>query len=157
MPGNSLDKARAAYAYVEFLARNRAGYFATLPAAAEHLKKLATHDIRYIAHEYLTPHGDPFWFDEVASAMAEAGLAFAGSLTPADNYPELMVPAAFRDLARRGHARGRARGDRDTVANTSFRQDLYVAQPPRSLDARSGSRALAGTAFCLVDLPEALP
>ena len=56
-----------------FLARNRAGYFATLPAAAEHVEKLAAHDIRYVAHEYLTPHGDPFWFDEVAAAMARPG------------------------------------------------------------------------------------
>ena len=31
VPGDSLDKARAAYAHVRSLARNRAGYFATLP------------------------------------------------------------------------------------------------------------------------------
>ena len=68
-PASSLDKARAAFAHVDLLARNRAGYFATQPAAAEHVKSLATQDIRYVAHEYLTPHGDPFWFDEVAAAM----------------------------------------------------------------------------------------
>ena len=38
-PGDSLDKARAAFAHVEFLARNGAGYFATLPAAAAHLEQ----------------------------------------------------------------------------------------------------------------------
>jgi hypothetical protein len=121
------------------------------------VEKLAAHDIRYVAHEYLTPHGDPFWFDEVASAMAKAGLAFAGSLTPADNYRDLMVPPAFRDLAAAQPARAPLEALRDTVANTRFRRDLYVAQPAVSLAREVGLRALAGTAFCLADLPEALP
>jgi trans-aconitate methyltransferase len=156
-PGTSLDKARAAYEYVDFLARNRAGYFATLPAAAEHLKKIATQDIRYVAHEYLTPHGDPFWFDEVAQAMAADGLAFAGSMTPADNYLELMMPTAFRGLAEGSATRAELEAHRDIVANTSFRQDLYAAQPDAPLNPTVDVEALAGSAFCLADLPERLP
>jgi trans-aconitate methyltransferase len=156
-PGSSLDKARAAFAYLDFLARNRASYFAALPAAADHLAKMATQDIRYVAHEYLTPHGDPFWFDEVAAAMATAGLAFAGSMTPADNYPELMMPAAFRSLVESAPTRAALEAHRDVVANTSFRQDLYVAQAPGPLDPAIGLAALAGTAFCLAGLPDALP
>jgi hypothetical protein len=157
VPGNSLDKARAAFAHVDFFARNRAGYFAALPAAAEHLKKLATHDIRYVAHEYLTPHGDPFWFDEVAQAMAADGLAFAGSMTPADNYPELMMPAAFRSLVESAATRGELEAHRDVVQNTSFRQDLYAAQAPAPLNPGVSLSALAGTAFCLAGLHETLP
>jgi len=157
LPGDSLEKARAAFAHVDFLARNRAGYFATLPAAAEHLKKMATQDLRYVAHEYLTPHGDPFWFDEVAAAMGAAGLAFAGSMTPADNYPELMLPAAFRSLVESAPTRGALEAHRDVVLNTSFRQDLYAAQPAVSLTPEVGLGALAVTAFCLADLPESLP
>jgi hypothetical protein len=156
LPGSSLDKARAAFAYVDFLARNRAGYFATLPAAAEHLKQMATHDIRYVAHEYLTPHGDPFWFDEVASAMDAGGLAFAGSMTPADNYPELMMPAAFRSLIESAPTRAALEAHRDVVLNTSFRQDLYADQPPAPPDPEIDLDALAATAFCLASLPESL-
>jgi len=156
-PGNSLDKARAAFAHVDFLARNRAGYFAVLPAAAEHLKALARHDIRYVAHEYLTPHGDAFWFDEVAHAMAADGLAFAGSMTPADNYPELMMPAAFRSLVASAATRSELEAHRDVVANTSFRQDLYAAQAPAALNPGVPLDALAGVAFCLTGLPETLP
>ena len=157
VPGDSLDKARAAFAYLDFLARNRAGYFATLPAAAEHLKQLATRDVRYVAHEYLTPQGDPFWFDEVAQAMATDGLAFAGSMTPADNYRELMVPAAFRGLVDSAATRGELEAHRDVVANTSFRQDLYAAQAPAPMRPKVGLGALGGTAFCLAALPELLP
>jgi hypothetical protein len=157
LPGSSLDRARAAFAYVDFLARNRAGYFATLPAAAEHLKKMATQDIRYVAHEYLTPHGDPFWFDEVAAAMGAAGLAFAGSMTPADNYPELMMPEAFRTLVESAPTRAALEAHRDIVLNTSFRQDLYAARAAAPLNPEIGLDALAATAFCLAALPESLP
>ncbi len=139
LPGNSLDKARAAFARVEFLARNGAGYFATLPAAAEHLKKIAAHDIRYVAHEYLTPHGDPFWFDEVAAAMGAVGLAFAGSMTPADNYPELMMPEAFRSLAESATTRGALEAHRDIVANTASGRISTRPSPRRRSTRRSAS------------------
>lgn len=145
--------ARAAYAEVEALVRGGAGYFAANPAAVAHVKRLAAHDIRYVAHEYLTPHGDPFWFEDVASAMGEAGLAFAGSMTPADNYTELMVPEAFCGLMAAQASRAQREMLRDVVANTSFRQDLYVARPA----AAAGTGAFDGLAFALADLPEALP
>jgi hypothetical protein len=89
--------------------------------------------------------------------MAATGLVFAGSMTPADNYPELMMPAGFRSLVESAATRGALEAHRDVVANTSFRQDLYAAQPPAPLASKVGLQALAGTAFCLADLPEALP
>ena len=89
--------------------------------------------------------------------MAAAGLAFAGSMTPADNYPELMMPAAFRSLVESATTRDALEAHRDVVANTSFRQDLYAAQAPAPLDPEVGLGALAGTAFCLANLPELLP
>jgi SAM-dependent methyltransferase len=156
-PGSPLDKARAAFAHVEFLARNGAGYFATLPAAAAHLETIAAHDIRYVAHEYLTPHGDPFYFDEVAAALGPAGLAFVGSMTPADNYPELMVPEAFRGLVAGAATRDAIEAHRDVVLNTSFRQDLYAARPEAPPGVEIGLEALTGLAFGLTNLPERLP
>ena len=69
LPGDSLDKARAAFAYVNALASKGAAYFKNAPAAVRQLEQIARQDIRYVAHEYLTPHGDPFYFSEVESAM----------------------------------------------------------------------------------------
>lgn len=152
-PGDSLAKARAAYASVAALARDGAGYFAANPAAAEHVRGLAKQDIRYVAHEYVTPHGEAFWFDDVASAMSGAGLAFAGSMAPADNYPELMVPDPFRERMAAQATRARQETLRDVIANTSFRQDLYVA--PRA--AGAAAAALEGLAFALAGPPESLP
>jgi SAM-dependent methyltransferase len=155
--GTSLDKARAAFAYVDSLAKKGAAYFSTLPAAAAHLGTIAAHDIRYVAHEYLTPHGDPFYFEDVAAAMHSAGLVFAGSMTPADNYPELMVPEPFRGLIAGAATRGALEQHRDVIVNAGFRQDLYAARPEARFGAEIGLEALAGTAFCLTNLAERLP
>jgi SAM-dependent methyltransferase len=157
VPGDSLDKARAAFAYVRGLANAKAGYFSALPAAAAHLESMARKDIRYIAHEYMTPHGDPFYFAEVEAAMRSAGLAFAGSMDAADNYPELMMPAGLRALLPAGHSRAALEAHRDAVLNTTFRRDLYAAQP---IAARAGDLPLErfeGIEFCLANVPERLP
>jgi trans-aconitate methyltransferase len=153
--GSSLEKARAAYAYVQCLHTQGAGYFAALPAAAQHLQEIAAHDIRYVAHEYLTPHGDPFYFSEVESGMRASGLAFAGSMTPEDNYAELMAGPQFKQLPASAPSRTALETHRDFFANTRFRRDLYAAQPqvPR---VRSVPACFDGLAFCLADVPERL-
>jgi SAM-dependent methyltransferase len=156
-PGNSLDKARAAFGYVNFLAEQGAEYFRRLPAAAEHLKDMARRDIRYIAHEYLTPHGDPFYFAQVEARMRAAGLSFAGSMSPADNYPELMAPAQFHAMLESAPSRAVLEMHRDFIANTSFRADLYAAQPAARPPAELPAERLEGIAFCLAGVPEELP
>jgi SAM-dependent methyltransferase len=154
--GNSLDKARAAYAYVSALAKNGAGYFRMVPEAARHVEQMAQKDIRYVAHEYLTPHGDPFYFADVESAMASAGLAYAGNMTPANNYPELMIPETFRDRMPAGKSRSALEMHRDFIADTGFRADLYTPQAAIEMPARLALEAFAAIAFCLANLPERL-
>jgi SAM-dependent methyltransferase len=155
--GDSLDKARAAFAYVRALADAKAGYFSALPAAAAHLQSMARKDIRYVAHEYMTPHGDAFYFAEVEAAMRSAGLAFAGSMEAADNYPELMMPAALRALLPAGHSRAALEAHRDVVLNTTFRRDLFAAQAPQARTADLPLERLQNLDFCLANLPERLP
>jgi SAM-dependent methyltransferase len=147
VPGNSSDKARAAFHYVR----------AAAPWAAAHLEAMAKQDIRYIAHEYLTPHGDPFYFAEVETAMRAAGLTFAGSTTTADNYPEIMLPAQFQALLPQGHSRAMLEAHRDFALNTTFRRDVYAAQAPAAAGEALTTERLRGLAFCLTDLPERLP
>jgi predicted O-methyltransferase YrrM len=156
VPGNSLDKARAAFHYLRAAAQAGAASLVALPGAAAHLEAMAKQDIRYIAHEYLTPHGDPFYFAEVESAMRAAGLAFAGSTAAADSYPELALPARFQSLLPPGQPRATVEAHRDFVLNTTFRRDVYVAQGTASAGPLTAER-LQGLAFCLTDLPERLP
>lgn len=155
--GDSLEKARAAYAYVHALVKSGAGYFRAVPEAAKHLEQIAQKDIRYVAHEYLTPHGDPFYFADVESAMVGAGLNYAGNMTPANNYPELMIPAAFRERMPAVRSRTTLEMHRDFIANTTFRADLFTPGAAVELPRELSLDALTPIAFCLSNLPERLP
>lgn len=155
--GDSLQKAKAAYARALALADAKAGYFAAAPAADAHLREMAKQDIRYIAHEYMTPVGEAFYFADLAGEMAQAGLHFAGSMDPADNYPELTLPPRFHALIPPGSGRGQLESMRDFVFNTRFRRDLYVRAAPAPMPEDLGFGAFDGLAFCLTDLPERLP
>jgi SAM-dependent methyltransferase len=157
LEGDSLHKARETYAYVDALAKNGAGYFKVVPAAARHVEEIAKKDIRYVAHEYLTPHGDPFYFADVESAMARAGLRYAGNMTPANNYPELMIPAAFRERMPAVPSRSALEMHRDFIANTSFRADLYTMQAAADMPGELPLERLAPIEFCISNLPERLP
>ena len=157
VPGDSSEKARAAFRYVQGLVREGAAYFSALPAAAAHLASIAQQDIRYVAHEYMTPHGEPFYFAEVEAAMAAAGLAFAGSMEAADNYPELMMPAALLALLPARHTRSTLEAHRDFVQNSAFRRDLYAAQPALPQPAELPLERVEGLEFSLAGLPEHLP
>jgi SAM-dependent methyltransferase len=157
LPGDSLTRASAAFAYVKHLAEQGAAYFRLLPAAAAHLTALEQEDIRYIAHEYLTPHGDPFYFADVEAAMRSAGLTFAGSMSPADNYRELMAPEQFQKLLATAPTRAVLETHRDFIVNAAFRQDLYAARPPAESAGDTTVERLEGIEFCLTDLPERLP
>jgi SAM-dependent methyltransferase len=154
--GDSLERARQAYAYVDCLARSGAGYFAALPAAAQHLKEIATQDIRYVAHEYLTPYGDPFYFSEVNAQLQPLGLSFAGSMTPEDNYISLSVPAKFQKLLAEAPSREMTETNRDFIVNRRFRRDLYAAQPPALQPHCLSLDRFDALAFCLTNLPERL-
>lgn len=153
-PGNSADKARAAFASIDRLAREGAGYFAANPAAVAHLREIAAQDIRYVAHEYLTPHGDPFHFCEMAQAMQVAGLDYAGEMTPENNYLPLMASRRFHDLLEQAPTRTDLETQRDFIINTRFRRDLYAALSCQ--DGPATASGLEAMTFCLVDLPERL-
>lgn len=156
VPGDSLTKAKAAFGYARRLADGEAGFFRSSPTARAHLDEIAKFDIRYVAHEYLTPHGDPFWFADIEAAMHGSGLAYAGSLTPADNYPELMVPPNLADPLATA-SRTTFEMHHDFVANTAFRRELYVKAPARPIPPELPLDRFARFRFALTRLPEDLP
>jgi SAM-dependent methyltransferase len=156
--GDSAAKARHALARLQDLADQGAAYFRDTPAAAERLAEMAGQDLRYLAHEYLTPHGAAFHFADVAERMAGIGLAYAGSTTPRHNYAELMAPRRFETVLATARSRPELETLRDFIVNTHFRRDVYTAQPaaPGGGLAPLAPGAFAGLAFRLTDLPEKL-
>ena len=157
LPGDSIERVRQALAYVRHLAEHQATFFTMNPAAAEHLKSIAQSDIHYVAHEYMTPHGDPFYFPQVCAAMADADLAFAGNMGPEENYADLSVKPELLPLINTAPSRVVLETHRDFIANTRFRRDLYAAQPEMQRAPTLTLKSLEGIAFSLVYLPEILP
>jgi len=155
--GNSLDKAKAAYGFTEFLSKNGAAFFSTLPAAAAHVKEMAAQDIRYVVHEYITPYGDSFYFSEIEPVMRSLGLAYAGNMRPTDNYVDTMAPRQFRSLLESTTSRTVLETWRDFIVNSRFRMDLYAAQPARGRTGNATLDRFNGMLFGLTALPERLP
>lgn len=156
LSGDSVEKVRQAYAYVQHLADHKASYFTANPAAAEHLKTIRDADVRYVAYEYVNPHGVPFYFPDVCGTMRNAGLAFAGNMTPSQNYAEFMVPPQFQQLMKTAPSRTVLETHRDYIRNTRYRNDLYAAQPEVARAPAPSLPGLRGIPFHLADVPERL-
>lgn len=157
LPGDSIQKARQALGYVTYLADHKAKYFAMNPASAAHLAVIRNSDVRYVAHEYITPNTDTFYFPEVAGAMRASDLSFAGNMLPASNYSALMVPQQFQELLNSAPTRAILETHRDFIANTSFRNDLYAAQPERTAAPPLQFARLADMHFYLARSSDQLP
>lgn len=155
--GTAFERAQIAFDQVRSLAQAGAAFFVVNPAAARHLDQLATKDIRYIVHEYLTPHNNAFYFKDVAGSFSAMGLDFAGSMTPADNYLDLMVPPAFRERLSGNGDRLTTEALRDFVMDTSFRKDLFAKRKERQTTGAVTLEDFKGLAFSLADVPERLP
>lgn len=154
LEGDSLARARAALGYLKFLADNKAPYFTANPAAAAHVAELLEKDLRYVAHEYITRHGDAFYFAQVEQAMAGVGLAYAGNMSADLNYAQIMAPEAFREFLASAPSRQVYETHRDLIVNTRFRSDLYTAQRDPPAVALETPALFAELRFALAQLPE---
>lgn len=114
------------------LLEQRVPYFTDTPVAAAVAADLRTAEAGYIVHEYLLPGWQALAFNDVAGAMHEAGLVFAGDA----ELPGRALPcdehAACRALADSGDPLAAER-EHDFLHNRFFRRDLYR----RTTDAAS--------------------
>ncbi len=49
----------------------------------------------YLAHEYMNAHWSPCFHADVAAALADAKLDWAGSANLLESFPDLMMPRLF--------------------------------------------------------------
>jgi len=135
MAVDSLEKARLGLKYLRFLCDREAPYFAAYPGAKRHLEELEKRELRYVAHEYLNQHWEPLYFAEVARALREIGLEFAGSLPVSLNYRDLCLPENVQDIFATAPDRYTFEIHKDFVRNDRFRRDVWVrpTAPSRTL------------------------
>jgi len=126
--GDSVQKAQAALEYVRILKESQTSYFTQYPYVGGVVDELLKQDPRYVVHELMTPHWQPFYFREMAERTGLVGLSYAGNLRPRLNYMDYMIPADFRDFMSALPSRLLFESHHDLIANTIFRRDLYTSQ-----------------------------
>jgi SAM-dependent methyltransferase len=126
--GDSVAKAKAAFAKITAMRKADTSLFRDHPLAAELVDNLRQHDPRYIAHEYLNEHWAAFNAAEVMQSFADAGLHYRARLPFSRNHWQLMADAEFaEDFSDANAATLETR--KDYHANTMFRWDIYAKQP----------------------------
>ena len=113
-------------------------YFDTLPG-------------NYFAHEYLNGHWLPCWSGDVITACAARDLHFAGQVSPARFREDLCYKAAWRDALDKIENIAAREIAADLLAQTWFRQDVYVKAPLTALNAAQAKDARMQGYWALIE------
>lgn len=80
----------------------------------------------YLLHEFLTEHWRPAFFADVAASMATARCEFVGSATISENFPQMTLSAAQRELYDEAPDEASRELIKDLCVPRAFRRDVYV-------------------------------
>jgi SAM-dependent methyltransferase len=108
------------------VARGGAKYFRQHPAAADRLASLAGKGARYVTHEYLNASWHPFYFRDVSSHFAQAGLGYAASADHVWNRNDLSLPDEAYPLLQRVSSVEDQELIKDIWAGNAFRKDIFI-------------------------------
>ncbi len=123
-------------------------YLRAAPTTAERFAAMQKMDRRYLAHEFFNASWTPYYFAEMAKALAPAKLSFAGSCHPVDHVdamnhtPEqIAFLQAIPDPVLRQSVR-------DVMVNQQFRRDYWIKGPMR-LDPAQRDAVLMNLTYVL--------
>jgi SAM-dependent methyltransferase len=140
-PGQGIvTRIDAALAFADKLIKTNPRYAAANPQIAERLKKIATQDRHYIAHEYFNRDWEPMSFAKFSNWMGPAKVNFACSAGLLDHVDALnLTPEQSTMLREIPDARFR-QTVRDFCVNQQFRKDFWVrgARPMSAAAQREG-------------------
>ncbi|HEY4921830.1 MAG TPA: class I SAM-dependent methyltransferase [Xanthobacteraceae bacterium] len=125
-PGASEQQLALALDLLGKLWQANAGYLTINPVAAHHVGTMLAGDRLYLAHEYLTEHGDPPAFSAVASLLQQADLAYAASADVLDSFDQYAVPPGTLPVIAQIADPVLRETVRDFAANRRFRRDLFA-------------------------------
>lgn len=124
--GTSPERAAAALEVIRGLSANRPVHLSPTPMFQRLADVDAPLDAAYLAHEFLTEHWRPVFFEDLAAALAGAKLEYVGSATMHENIPDML----FEDAQRRvyeGLPHGPAREFmKDLCLQRPFRRDVFI-------------------------------
>ena len=120
-----------------------AAMFAAHPSLDSRLSGMRGSDPRYVAHELLNRDWHPVMFDEVASDMAAIKCEHIGSATLPDNFENMTIPPAMRDMVRQARTPRVRETLRDLASASGFRRDLFQRGPRKMSAAEHEGRVNA--------------
>ena len=80
----------------------------------------------YLLHEFLTEHWRPAFFADVAATMATARCEYVGSATLDENFPQMTLTAAQRELWDEAPDEAARELLKDLCVQRAFRRDVFV-------------------------------
>ncbi|MBW9075625.1 methyltransferase regulatory domain-containing protein [Agrobacterium deltaense] len=142
--------------HLSALAEAQADFFKIHAAAGVRLKTMTSMGRNYLAHEYFNRDWTPFYFEDVASQLAEAKLSFVSSLNFLDHFDDLSLSEKQRAVLDLEGDPVRREAVRDFIVNQLFRTDLFC----KGFDPHT-ERSAAGvwleTRFALSTSKEKIP
>jgi SAM-dependent methyltransferase len=146
--GGSQAQLAKALDWMQQLRRTNAPLFAANPAIAVHFDAMLARDPSYLAHEYLADAAAPLNFSQAAALLEGAGLGYAASANPIENFDALGMPAAALPLLAETSDAVMRETLRDFAVNRFFRRDLF-SRNCRGSTQDEQRKALAGFRFIL--------
>lgn len=108
------------------LSRGNLSYFTQHAAAVAAVENYLGSPVGYVAHEFLNEAWTPFYSVDVADEMREAGLAYVGSATLADNHLALLIDDSVAESVSALPAQRQRALAIDYAVNRRFRRDVFV-------------------------------
>lgn len=124
--GTPVERIERALAAAAQLQAAGAGYFKHNPKVTAAIAQLLKEDRAYLAHEYLNEQWSLHFHDDVARAVAPAGLEYVGQARVLDAFDQFNLTAAQAKLLAAQDAGAGSELLRDMMTDRRFRRDVYI-------------------------------
>lgn len=138
-----------ALAYCQRVADAGALYFQANPAVQERLKRAATLNRHYLAHEYFNRNWEVMSFSQMAEWLEPAKLTYAASAHLLDHVDAINLSEQGQKLLAETRHLVMRETLRDYLINQQFRRDIFV-KGPEMLTRMRQAELLKAEAFVLV-------
>ncbi len=124
-PGTLQQQIEHAMFVIGELVEEGNGYFKDNEVAKGWLEATRKASPRYLAHEYLNEHWQPYYHAEVAGQLRDARLGFVGSTDVLRNFDRYVLIGKAAELAERLADPWISETFKDLVSNWGLRRDVY--------------------------------
>jgi hypothetical protein len=154
--GNTVNRIDQALDFAGKLVESKQGFFGAVGGLDKRLEQVRKHNRRYVAHEYFNEAWVPDYFSDIAAAMGEAKLSYAGSANPLDAFDHLNINATAKPLLAEAKDPIFREVLKDFLLNRQFRRDLFL-RGSLTLPVQERASQLLSTRFVLTVARSAIP